>query len=205
MGTKIKALTDSTGARTLLNLWREGDQEAARQLVDRYTNRLLNLARGHISQRVKSRVDPEDIVQSVFRTFFAHARAGEFTIANQHELCKLLMQITVHKTLRLVAFHQAAKRDQRLEVGQGQKSRAAVLEVLDREPSPDAVAAFLDQLEQFLSRLRPQERAILEMRLQGYSNEEIVRKLGIYDRKIRRVIERIRCLAEQEGLGSAES
>jgi hypothetical protein len=31
-------------------------------------------------------------------------------------------------------------------------------------------------------------------------NEDIAQKLGIYDRKIRRVIERVRALAEQEGL-----
>jgi hypothetical protein len=37
------------------------------------------------------------------------------------------------------------------------------------------------------------------MRLQGYSNEDICRDLGIYDRKIRRVVERLRGLAEQEG------
>ncbi len=57
--------------------------------------------------------------------------------------------------------------------------------------------AFLDQLEHFLSQLRPEERQILELRLQGYSNDEIAKKVGIYDRKIRRV--RVRGLAGQEG------
>jgi len=37
------------------------------------------------------------------------------------------------------------------------------------------------------------------MRFEGYSNGEITKKLGIYDRKIRRLIERVRGLAEQEG------
>ena len=44
------------------------------------------------------------------------------------------------------------------------------------------------------------ERQVIEMRLQGCSNEEIEKKLGIYDRKIRRYIEHVRALAEQEGL-----
>jgi DNA-binding CsgD family transcriptional regulator len=52
-----------------------------------------------------------------------------------------------------------------------------------------------------LGRLRPQERQIVEMRVQGCSNDEIAAQLGIYDRKIRRVIEHVRALAEQEGLG----
>ena len=36
------------------------------------------------------------------------------------------------------------------------------------------------------------------MRLQGHTSEEIAEKLGTYDRKIRRVLERIHALALQE-------
>ena len=41
------------------------------------------------------------------------------------------------------------------------------------------------------------------MRVQGYSNEEIAKELNVYDRKIRRAIERVRDLARQEGLCDA--
>src|SRR5262245_19266678 len=101
--------------QALIELWRKGDENAARQIVDRYIDRLLLLARRHLSQRLASRVDPEDIVQSVFRTFFLRAREGQFTFADQDDLCKLLVRITLHKTLRQVAFHKAAKRDPGLE------------------------------------------------------------------------------------------
>ena len=77
--------------------------------------------------------------------------------------------------------------------------------LLDGEPTPEATVAFLDQLEHFLGQLVPQEREILEMRLQGFSNDEIAKKLGIYDRKIRRVIEHIRLIAEKEGLAAPMS
>jgi RNA polymerase sigma-70 factor (ECF subfamily) len=146
-----------------------------------------------------SRVDAEDIVQSVFRTFFGRLRAGEFQIEDQDDLCKLLMRITVHKTLRQVAFHQAAKRNPALEKGQQDAADDRILEVLDSEPTPEATVAFVDQLEHFLARLRPEERQVLEMRMQGHSNEEIAVKLNIkHDRTIRRIVERIRGMAEQE-------
>jgi RNA polymerase sigma factor (sigma-70 family) len=185
--------------RSLLEQWRAGDEDAARQLFDIYVERLVALARRRISQRLASRVDAEDIVQSVFRTFFGRARAGQFKVEDQDDLCKLLMRITVHKTLRQVAYHKAAKRDPGQETGQSEHSTEMLMELLDREPTPDAEAAFIDQLETFLGTLRPEERTILEMRMQGYSNEEIAKKLDIYDRKIRRVIERIRGQAK-EGL-----
>jgi len=55
--------------------------------------------------------------------------------------------------------------------------------------------------EHFLSRLPPQERQILELRLEGHSSTEIAEKLGIYDRKVRRFFERLRGLAELEPEG----
>lgn len=186
--------------QALIDLWRQGDEEAARKIVESYIDRLLLLARRHISQRLASRVDPEDVVQSVFRTFFARVKEGRFVFAEQDDLCKLLVRITLHKTLRQVAFHKAAKRDPGQETEQGEHHREQLLAILDREPSPEATVAFIDQLEKFLGNLRPQERQILELRLQGYSNEEIAQKLGLYDRKIRRIIEHVRATAEKEGL-----
>jgi RNA polymerase sigma-70 factor (ECF subfamily) len=183
-----------------LQAWRADDQEAARQLVDRYLDRLVALARRRLSQRLASRVDAEDVVQSVFRTFFHRAKEGKFQIKDQDDLCKLLMRITVHKVLKQVEHHTAGKRDPHLETEQGNRSLERMHELLAKEPTPEAEVLFLDQLEHLMSELRPQERKILEMRMQGYSNEEIASELGIYDRKIRRVIERVRGLAEQAGL-----
>jgi RNA polymerase sigma-70 factor (ECF subfamily) len=191
-------MSESPEDKVLVELWRAGDENAARQLFDAYAERLVALARRRISQRLAGRVDPEDIVQSVFRTFFHRAKEGQFRIEEQDDLCKLLMRITVHKTLRKVSFHMAAKRDLRQEMGHGQQEQLQKL--LDREPTALEAVTFLDLLEHFLGRLRPQERQIVEMRLQGCSNDEISEKLGTYDRKIRRVIEHVRCLAEEEGL-----
>jgi RNA polymerase sigma-70 factor (ECF subfamily) len=188
--------------QVLIDLWRKGDQEAARQIVERYIDRLLLLARRRISQRLSSRVDAEDIVQSVFRTFFHRVKDGQFVFADQDDLCKLLVRITLHKTLRQVAFHKAAKRDPGMETEQGEHHRERLLALLDREPTSEETVAFLDQLEHFLGQLKPQERQILELRLQGYSNDEIAKQLDVYDRKIRRVIEHIRAVAEKEGLAT---
>jgi len=193
-------MSDNPEEHALIELWRKGDQNAARQIVERYVDRLVTLARRRLSQRLASRVDPEDIVQSAFRSFFARAREGRFVFAEQDDVCKLLVRITLHKTLRQVAFHKAAKRDPSAETEQGEHHHETLLAVLDGEPTPEATVAFLDQLEHFFNQLNSTERQILEMRIQGYSNDEIAEKLGTYDRKIRRVIEHVRAIAEKEGL-----
>jgi RNA polymerase sigma-70 factor, ECF subfamily len=182
----------------LINLWREGDQEAARQIYDRYIEKLLPLARRRLGRRIIGRIDAEDVLQSVFRTFFQRARAGHFQVEDEHDLCKLLVRITVHKTLRRIAAETAAKRDPHREIG-GAESQDRLVELLGREPTPDEAIEFLDQLEHLLRELRPQEREILQLRLQGCTNEEVAKKLGTYDRSIRRTMERIRGLAQQDG------
>jgi RNA polymerase sigma-70 factor (ECF subfamily) len=195
-------MVTSTDSQELVERWRTGDQDAARLLFDRYVDRLAALARARIGQRLAARVDPEDIVQSVFRTFFGRLREGQYSIADQDDLCKLLMRITVHKTLRQVEFQFAARRDPGHETPQGDDSQQRLMDLLSHTPSPEATVTFLDELEHFLNELRPQEREILEMRFQGLDNEAVATRLGVSDRKVRRVVERIRGLAEQAGLVS---
>ncbi len=193
-------MDDAAETRRLLDRWRAGDEEAARTLFNRYVDRLAALARRRLSQRLAPRVDPEDITQSVFRTFFGRLKAGHFAIEDQNDLWKLLVRITIHKTLRQVEFQKADKRDPSRETPQSDPARQALMTIFDRDPTPDAVVGFCDQLEHFLGQLKPQEREILELSLAGHSHLEIAEKLGTYDRKIRRVLERIRGVAERQEL-----
>jgi|GEM_PF-488007 len=103
--------------RTLVDRYKAGSDTAAAELFDKYCERLLHMARRRIGQRLNSRLDPEDVLQSAFRTFFVRVKKDEFTFNNEDDLFKLLVRITVHKTLRQIAFHRAAKRNPNLETG----------------------------------------------------------------------------------------
>src|SRR5205085_953485 len=144
-----------------------GDEDAARKVFDRYAEQLVRLARRRISQRLASRIDAEDIVQSVFRTFFHRAKQGQFHLEAPDDVCKLLARITVHKTFRQIAFHKRAKRDPGQETGQGDGSQEMLLKLLAGEPTPEEAAVFVDQLEHFLAQMKDEDRRILEMRMEG--------------------------------------
>ena len=94
----------ATDPLKLVERWQSGSQTAAQQLFDDYVERLLLLARWHISDRLRTRIDPDDVVQSVFRTFFFRVKNDNFTFDEADDLFKLLARITLHKTLRQVAF-----------------------------------------------------------------------------------------------------
>src|SRR5262249_16649412 len=57
----------------LLSRWRKGDEEAASALFRRYAEQLIVLARGHLSEKLAHRLDPQDVVQSAYRSFFTGA------------------------------------------------------------------------------------------------------------------------------------
>src|SRR4051795_8567078 len=97
-------------ALQLLERWRAGDQRAATELYERYAGRLIALARSRLSGKLAARFDPEDVVQSVCRSFFARARDGRLVVGQTDDLWQLLVAITLHKLRRQVKHHQVGKR-----------------------------------------------------------------------------------------------
>jgi RNA polymerase sigma-70 factor (ECF subfamily) len=179
----------------LIAEFQAGSESAAQALFDRYCERLMRLAKRRIGQRMTSRVDPEDVVQSAYRTFFTQVKNDEFSFHEQDDLFKLLVRLTVHKALRQIAYHRAAKRNPELEALQSSNPQEFLQQISAESATPDMEVALLDEFEQFMGQLQPLDRDVLQLKLQGYSTVEIAEKLGSYDRKIRRVLERIQELA----------
>lgn len=175
---------------------RAGSQTAARELFDRYCERLMRLARRRIGQQMHGRIDPEDVLQSAFRTFFTRLRNDEFTFAGENDLFKLLVRLTVRKALRQIAFHRAAKRNPAREAVPADPDHDLLLQVCAHEPPPDVEVALINEFERFVARLSPADRKVLEMKLDGYSTAEIAAAIGSYERKVRRILERIQEVAE---------
>ena len=88
---------------------------AARAIVDRYFDRLARLARSRLAASLAARTDPEDVVQSAYRSFFVRARGGEFAVVRGGDLWRLLAAITLHKVHRQHARHLAQRRSVRKE------------------------------------------------------------------------------------------
>ena len=95
----------------LVARWCQGDQRAAAELFRRYADRLIALARSRLSGKLAGRVDPEDVVQSVYRSFFASARKGRYDLQQGGDLWRLLLTITLNKLHDLVKGNARDKRD----------------------------------------------------------------------------------------------
>ena len=134
-------MSDSQSAKDLVQRWQAGDQTAAEELYRRYAQRLCGLAAGQIGQRLGRRVEADDIVQSVFRTFFRRSAKGEYPIDHSGTLWNLLVRITLNKVRRQRERHGAAKRDVGAEVHlDGDRPHPAVVA---HDPMPDEVVSLL--------------------------------------------------------------
>jgi RNA polymerase sigma-70 factor (ECF subfamily) len=170
---------------------RSGEDEAAREVFVRFAGRLVGLARTHLDARLAARVDPEDVVQSAYKSFFVRQREGTLEVGTWDGLWGVLTMITLRKCADRAAYNRAGKRDVNREAG-GSDSTFGNL-ALDREPAPDEAAALAEAVEAlFRSVDDPDELAILELSLQGYTAPEIGDRLGRAERSVRRLRERVR-------------
>src|SRR6476661_2948219 len=172
---------------------RNRDGAAAQELFARFTHQLIALARSHTEGGLRHRIDPEDVVQSAYKSFFVRYGAGNLDAVNWNSLWGLLTLITVRKCAERAAYHRAACRDAAREVSQPRGEEAAPwLDPLGREPTPLEAAMLSETVEQLLAGLDEEERPILELSLQGHTTREISDRLGRAERTVRLLRESIR-------------
>jgi RNA polymerase sigma-70 factor (ECF subfamily) len=172
---------------TLVQRLRSNEEDAARAIFDRFAGQLVALVRRRFERRLAYRVDPEDVVQSVFKSFFHRHRQGKVQVGNWNSLWGLLTLIALRKCADRVEYFRAARRDASREVSAEEPWQA-----LDREPSPQEAAALAETVNHLFLAVGAEERPILELSLQGYTAAEISLRLGRGLRSVQRLREQVR-------------
>ena len=140
----------------------------AKEVEQRFRARLCALVRREIKGRFREREDPEDLVQSTFRSFFRRTRGGFSDPVDSADVWFLLQAIARKKVLKHIEYHTAAKRD---------PSRELPIEwdSLPDAPALDATAPLLgDALETVVNGLTPPDSCLLRLQVHGYRIEEVL-------------------------------
>ncbi len=178
----------------LLRRFQAGESDAATAIYVRYAKRLQSLARSQTGAELALRVDPEDVVQSVFRTFFRRAAEGHYEIPAGEELWKLFLVIALNKVRALGEFHRAKKRSVSQTQGLGK-----VEPFLAAEGNPDENAFNVLKLtiNDMLDDLPEVQRQMVLLRIEGHDVRTIAERTGRSKRSVERALQEFRVRLSQ--------
>ena len=170
--------------------------EIQQQMWNRYFERLVHVARSRLSRDLCRVEDEEDVVLSVFDSFFGRVQAGQFPELNDRtSLWPLLVTITVCKTKNLHRRQRAQKRDalRAVSPSSAEEDRDWLEQFVDQEPTPEIAAETAEEASRMLKSLEKESLQIVaRMKLEGYTNREIAEKVGVMERSIERRLGLIR-------------
>jgi RNA polymerase sigma-70 factor (ECF subfamily) len=150
-----------------------GDESAAAELVQRYEPALrLEVQLRLTDPKLRRLLDPADLCQSVLKSFFIRAAAGQFELDSQEKLLALLRTMARNKVAFEARKQKALRRDLRRDVSLGEG------ELLATDPSPSRLAIGRELLDALQSRLSAEERQMADLRSAGREWAEIAAELG---------------------------
>jgi DNA-directed RNA polymerase specialized sigma24 family protein len=180
---------------------KSGGDSAAQHLWERYFHRLVHLARARLraTPRAGAIADEEDAALSAFDSFCRGVARGRFPdLADRDGLWRLLVVITLRKVMGQARRQGAEKRGGRLlgewaRIGGDAAEGGWLDRIAGDEPGPELAAMVIDEYRRLRDSLRTEAlRQVLDLRLEGYTREEIAQRLGCAERAGRRKLDLIR-------------
>lgn len=176
---------------TLSGLPREAFADA---IFNRYAGRLMRVARERLGVRLQSKVSPEDVVQSVFKSFFRRQHEFEFNRDDADGLWGLLVVITIRKCAKWADVFGAGKRSTERETSFNAETDSGHRwhEAVDQDPGPEEAAMLSELIERLMRRLDARQQQMLALRMQGFELEEIADQVRSSRRTVARVVAEVK-------------
>ncbi len=160
--------------QVLVSRVRQGDEEAARILVQTYETEIRAEIRARFRDRRLRRIlETMDIFQSVFATFFTRVALGQYDAEHPAELLRLLVRITRSKVIDQHRRQSAARRDYRRVESLNDDESAAE----SPDTDPERQLAVADLVQRIRDRMSENERKVVDLRLAGRSWDEVAQTL----------------------------
>lgn len=177
--------------KNLMQRVHDGSEDAARELLDRYGEHILRVVRRKLSRELRSKFDSVDFVQAVWASFFAGApkRRG---FEHPQALIAFLVTLAQNKVVdavrqRMLTQKYNVNRERALDGSVSGEAAALAA----REPSPSQVAVANDEWRRLLADLPARYRRMLELLREGHTQKDIARELGVNEKTVRRLLDRL--------------
>jgi RNA polymerase sigma-70 factor (ECF subfamily) len=170
-----------------------GDEEAAREL-QRLEHDIRMIVRVRLPRALRTQFDSMDFVQAVWQSFLTGEDRHDRHFRDSAQLRGYLIGMARNKILEAQRKSKSKKyeidREEPLYVRRGERDVPREVAAHDPTPSQDVIAR--DEMEHLVAGRNPKEARVLELRLQGYSFDEIAAQTGLNERTVRRMMESLR-------------
>ena len=186
----------------LLAQAREGSDEAARELVELYGPHVLRTVRRTLSREIRGKYDSQDFVQAVWASFFTAPEQFD-GVTGPQQLVGLLAAMARNKVIDEVRRRlQTQKFSVRRERSIADIQKTLPDSLASRDPTPSQFAIARERWVRMLRRQPERHRQVIRMRLMGRTTGSIAKTLGISERTVQRVMDRITEAADNEQLNN---
>jgi RNA polymerase sigma factor (sigma-70 family) len=167
-----------------------GSEEAAQELFDGYAPYLLRAIRRRLNGRIRSKFDTQDFAQDVWASFFAEA-PNKRVFDTPDALVAFLTTLARNKVIDAVRQRtQTQKRDvnreQSIDSQRFDKEQLAA-----NQATPSQIVMSQEEWRTFLGKQPPVYRRMFILLRAGKTTVEIAEELGVDQRTVRRVVERL--------------
>ena len=195
-------MSENSNISHWIDLVKSGDSVAANRIWHHYFDRLVRAVRARMAGQNRAISDEEDIVLSVFDSFYIAAEKGRFPdLSDRDDLWQLLMRMAARKVVDKRRHDQRQRRGGNVSLHSLDHAvdDERTIEAIGDEPSPEMVIMMQESMEQLFSHLGVgQLRDLAGAKLEGYTNAEIAKRFGCSERTIERRLNLIREKCQQE-------
>lgn len=195
-------MSSSNNVSHWIDLVKGGDSVAANQIWQHYFDKLVRSVRHKLYGQNRAISDEEDIVLSVFDSFYCAVEKGRFPdLSDRDELWRLLLRMSARKVVDKWRHDRRQRRggDATHFSLDHPTSDENVIEAIGNEPTPEMVLMMKESVEQFFSHLGVgQLTDLASAKLEGYSNAELAQRFDCSERTIERRLHLIREKCQQE-------
>lgn len=178
---------------------KEGNDDAARLLWERFYTRLVTVARSKLREFPRRFRDEEDFALSAFDRLCRAARAGKYPrLDDRSQLWKLLIDITEKRVIDYKRHETCPMRGGGKNIDEGGLP-AGIDALADNALSAEYLTTFDDTFGNLLARLPDERQRVIAIhKMEGLTNSEIAEELGCPLRTVERKLSIIRKAWQEE-------
>jgi RNA polymerase sigma-70 factor (ECF subfamily) len=166
----------------LLALLNTGDRASIEETFRRFEPFLRKVVGRHFPPGLRSKFDPDDVVQSVWRSLLNDFNKADRQFDDVEHLRAFLARAARNRLLDRVRQHC-----RHLEKEQSLADLDSVDVPAASDPRPSQLLQKQELWEQVLALCPPEHRQLLHLRREGFSLDEIAKRSGLHRDSIRRV------------------